>query len=340
MDSKTTIQLFTFLVMIFYSAACLFLFMAKTKSPKAEIKIKRPSKSYKRFSSILQDTIDKSKSDMEKDEKFFILTGKKSSPFRKLKKSFIKTFSGGIFGPIIIRIFFVGCIISVGVFVVSSILVGPIIAALFTISTLVLSITAINVYKLSREVTIYEEVSTFLTINYSQYLSSATFEEAIDRTLDALRPGTLSYECTQRLRTRVVEYNIPLSRAVQTMKNEFMNLSHVEQYLDIVLKAESIDPSYKKSAGGISDNFSLLVKLKKDFTSGMVLLFGSATVMTTVAIGYTLLSSQTSKSFQLALRTPVGIALINTGVILLTIFLLIIYRATSSSIERVWDSEQ
>lgn len=339
MNFETRIALLSVLIMIGYATSALLILNAKTKKDKQKIKVKKKSKTYKNFSERLQQVVAEADERIAKEDKVYRITGKTSGPVRNFKKSLVKVFSGKAMTGGVIRVFFMAVIASgaVGIFSLST--MGPIIAISYTLCLLMATLSGITVYKTTKEIAYYEEIANFMTINYSQYISSPTFEESIEKTLNALRPGTYSYAVTNKFLRGVVNYNIPLNKAIEDMKNEFLNVSHIVQYLDIVLKAETTDPDYKKSAGGIPENFSMDIMQRKDFAIGMTLIFAISAVCVIVSVAYSLISSIANIEFITALKDPTGIKIITMGAIGLFMFQVVIFKNVSREVERMWDDD-
>lgn len=339
MNFETQIALLSILIMAGYATSALLILNAKIRNKKEKVKVKRKNKAYKNFSERLQQIVSEADEKMEKEDKVYRITGKTSGPIRNFRKSLIKVFSGKAMTSGVIRVFFFSVIVSVAIGIFSLSTMGPIIALSYTLCLLMATLSGITVYKTIKEISYYEEIANFMTINYSQYISSPTFEESIEKTLNALRPGTYSYAVTNKFLRGVVNYNIPLNKAIHDMKNEFLNVSHIVQYLDIVLKAETTDPDYKKSAGGIPENFSMDILQRKDFAMGMSLIFIISAVCVSAAVVYSLIASISNIEFITALNDPTGVKIITMGAVGLFLFQVIIFKNISRDVERVWDDD-
>lgn len=340
MNIDLMIKVLPVLIILFYTLAILSFLTGKIDLDKSNnIKIKKDSKAYKNFSSRLQNIVNSSQSKIDEEDRVNKMIGKKDGFIRRLQKSVIGTFQGGVFDSGIMKIIFMATVINIVVSVLILISAGPVYAIIAFFSMVFTILSGVNIYKSKKEVGIYDQISNFMTINYSQYLSSANFEESIQKTLEALRPGSFSYAVAMKFRTRVFELNMPLSRALTLMKDEFINASHIVQYLDIVYKAETIDPTYKKSVGGIPENFSMLIKVKRDFTNGILIIFIATLVMDMVAFGWTIIGGMFDPQFILALNDSTGVKLITTGYVVIFILSFIVFRSSGENIERQWNDE-
>lgn len=340
MDIDLMIKVLPVLIILFYTLAILSFLTGKIDLDKSNnVKIKKDSKSYKNFSSRLQNIVNSSQAKIDEEDRVNKMIGKKDGVVRKFQKSVLGTFQGGILNSGIMKIIFMSTIVDIGISVLILVSAGPVYAALAFFSMIFTILAGINIYKAKKEVGIYDQIANFMTINYSQYLSSSNFEESIQKTLEALRPGSFSYAVAMKFRTRVFELNMPLSRALTLMKDEFVNASHIVQYLDIVYKAETIDPTYKKSVGGIPENFAMLIKVKRDFTNGIMIIFIATLVMNMVAFGWTIIGGLFDSQFILALNDPVGTKIITVSYVVILILSFIVFRSSGENIERQWNDE-
>ena len=272
---------------------------------------KRKGKSAKRRRSDIEKRIEsillKTDESVSKKLRTYNALNKPAPISIRIKKTFIKTLKNEAMNLSILDYFIVSTLLAVVLAVYGLTSYGILVGTALGTLGLITPYTFVNIIGLRKKVVIAKDILNALTIHYGNYLEAPNFEIATIKTVKGLTPGTKPYNVFSKFLDKVQKINMNKVDAMEQIKAEMGNIPHVNTYIDISIKAETQNPDYRKSLGGIPEDYELTVKQQEDFTLAAFILFSVYIAIGAAMILMTLFNKITgNQSYVAVLSNPLG----------------------------------
>lgn len=194
-------------------------------------------------------------------------TGKSMSYFDKLQEGIISTINNPFNQITVVNMFFFVALTSMAGLITGVFLQNAAVAICGMILGVVVPFTLINFRGLKRKMAMMKGNLMILMNHYPNYIDSSTFEESLKRTIENVEQNTPQCKAFRVCLRNMQENNMPITNAINKLREQLIADKYVNYYLDGVLKAETEDKQNKQILNSVLTQFEYLVRQNEETTN-------------------------------------------------------------------------
>lgn len=207
----------------------------------------------------LNGLLNKVSKNVIRSEKMAKITGKNVGMKAKLGKSIVSTISNPYNNTNSVKMFILVCLFCGSGVMASVILANPAMGIATFVMGLIMPFTMVTLNGLRRKLRIMKGNLHFLSVHLPNYLDSSTLEESLRRSLKSLSSGSIQHKAANNCLQNMIELNMTQKDALERLKKDLLADKYVNDYIEIVERAETLDRHYKEILSSIIKNFEELV---------------------------------------------------------------------------------